>query len=209
MGAPKMKPRDSMPTTTSTFRLPIFSMRPSIDPRKLSASLSIVVMSLKRIPGLGKSGTSRMRAARSFVVAMRGSLEHPLATRVHVIAREEAFHVAAFVDLDELAHDVDRQFATARDDERRVQRTRERRRDDAVERDVLERVRERHRLLPAAFGERTIGAAREATIAIRFALAVADEIEGGRPHQTPRSVPASAQPLTRVTRSCFTSRFHG
>src|SRR5207249_3428849 len=95
MGAPKMKPRDSMPTTT--FRLPIFSMRPSIDPRKLSASLSIVVMSLKRIPGLGKSGTSRMRAARSFVVAMRGSLEHPLATRVHVIAREEAFHVAAFV----------------------------------------------------------------------------------------------------------------
>src|SRR5205823_888125 len=62
-----------------------------------NASLSIVVMSLKRIPGLGKSGTSRMRAARSFVVAMRGSLEHPLATRVHVIAREEAFHVAAFV----------------------------------------------------------------------------------------------------------------
>src|SRR2546428_135945 len=67
IGAPKMKPRDSIPTTASIFRGPIRSRSPSIDALKESPSLRSVVMSLKRIPGLGKSGTSRILLARSFV----------------------------------------------------------------------------------------------------------------------------------------------
>src|SRR6266511_4062543 len=75
MGAPKMKPRDSMPTTTSTSRVPMRSMSPSTAALNDSPSLRSVVMSLKRIPGLGKSGMSRMREARSFsVTATRGRL---------------------------------------------------------------------------------------------------------------------------------------
>src|SRR5439155_17675032 len=67
MGAAKMNPRDSMPTTTSIFFPPIFARRPSIAAANESPSLRSVVMSLKRIPGLGKSGTSRILLARSFV----------------------------------------------------------------------------------------------------------------------------------------------
>src|SRR5438874_2099162 len=67
IGAAKMNPRDSIPTTTSTFFGPIFARSPSIAAVKESPSLSSVVMSLKRIPGFGKSGTSRILLARSFV----------------------------------------------------------------------------------------------------------------------------------------------
>src|SRR5438132_10896344 len=67
MGAAKMKPRDSMPTTASIFLLPIFAKSPSIAAANASPSLRSVVMSLNRIPGFGKSGTSRMRAPRSAV----------------------------------------------------------------------------------------------------------------------------------------------
>src|SRR5216683_5279141 len=67
MGAAKMKPRDSIPTTASIFLAPIFASSPSIAAAKASPSLRRVVMSLKRIPGLGKSGTSRIRLARSSV----------------------------------------------------------------------------------------------------------------------------------------------
>src|SRR5690242_12212215 len=65
IGAPKMKPRDSMPTTTSTGLPWIFARRPSTALLNESPSLSSVVMSLNRIPGFGKSGMSRMRAPRS------------------------------------------------------------------------------------------------------------------------------------------------
>src|SRR6266508_2436697 len=72
IGAPKMNPRDSMPTTTSMSRLPMRSMSPSIAALKDSPSFNSVVMSLNRMPGLGKSGMSRMRVARSFVVTATG-----------------------------------------------------------------------------------------------------------------------------------------
>src|SRR5579859_3909096 len=65
IGAPKMKPRDSMPTTTSTGLPWILARSPSTALLKESPSLSSVVMSLSRIPGFGKSGMSRMRAPRS------------------------------------------------------------------------------------------------------------------------------------------------
>src|SRR6266542_139458 len=87
MGAPKMKPRDSMPTTTSTSRVPMRSMSPSTAALNESPSLRSVVMSLKRIPGLGKSGMSRMRDARSLVVT---------ATAERLMRLAE---VRAFVDL--------------------------------------------------------------------------------------------------------------
>ena len=70
MGAPKMKPRDSMPTTTSTRFVPTAARSPSIAALKSGPSFRRVVMSLKRIPGLGKSEMSRMLLARSpFTVA--------------------------------------------------------------------------------------------------------------------------------------------
>src|SRR5713101_5696321 len=77
MGAAKMKPRDSIPTTASIFLAPIFARSPSIAAANASPSLRRVVMSLKRIPGFGKSGTSRMRAPRSFVCTgtTRGAIE--------------------------------------------------------------------------------------------------------------------------------------
>ena len=63
-----MKPRDSMPTTMSTSRFPILSSSPSTDAWNASPSCSSVVMSLKRMPGFGKSGMSRIFEARSLVV---------------------------------------------------------------------------------------------------------------------------------------------
>src|SRR5438445_8491250 len=72
MGAAKMNPRDSMPTTTSIFFPPIFARRPSIAAANESPSLRSVVMSLNRIPGFGKSGTSRILLARSFVCTATG-----------------------------------------------------------------------------------------------------------------------------------------
>src|SRR3989442_664119 len=72
IGAPKMKPRDSIPTTASTFRGPIRSSRPSMAALNESPSLRSVVMSLNRIPGFGKSGTSRILLARSFVCTATG-----------------------------------------------------------------------------------------------------------------------------------------
>src|SRR5467141_2242165 len=62
-----MNPRDSMPTTTSIFFAPIFASSPSIAAANESPSLRSVVMSLKRIPGFGKSGMSRILLARRSV----------------------------------------------------------------------------------------------------------------------------------------------
>src|SRR5438552_8270781 len=78
MGAAKIKPRDSMPTTASIFLFPIFAKSPSIAAAKASPSLRRVVMSLNRMPGFGKSGTSRMRAPRSAVCT---GTAHRLASR--------------------------------------------------------------------------------------------------------------------------------
>src|SRR5439155_241574 len=59
---PKMKPRDSTPTTTSTEPLGYFAARCSMTDAHAGASLSRVVMSLKRIPSVGKSLISRILA---------------------------------------------------------------------------------------------------------------------------------------------------
>ena len=53
-----MKPLDSVPRTRSKSLSFTRSMRPSIAMRKPSLSLRMVVMSLKRIPFLGKLGIS-------------------------------------------------------------------------------------------------------------------------------------------------------
>src|SRR5713226_5705020 len=73
-----MKPRDSMPTTASIFLLPIFARSPSMAALNPSPSLRSVVMSLKRMPGFGKSGTSRIRLPRSVVCI---GTAHRLASR--------------------------------------------------------------------------------------------------------------------------------
>src|SRR5438132_8343097 len=73
-----MKPRDSIPTTASIFLLPILARSPSIAAWNASPSFRRVVMSLKRIPGFGKSGTSRMRLPRSVVCV---GTAHRLASR--------------------------------------------------------------------------------------------------------------------------------
>src|SRR3989442_4623856 len=78
MGAGKMKPRDTMPPPPSIRRSPMRCRRPSMAARNAAPSLRSVVMSLKRIPGLGKSRTSRMREASSLVCT---ATEHTLASR--------------------------------------------------------------------------------------------------------------------------------
>src|SRR5579884_1930351 len=60
-----MKPRDSIPTTTSTPSASKGAASRSIASRKAVGSFRRVVMSLNRIPARGKSGTSRMYCARS------------------------------------------------------------------------------------------------------------------------------------------------
>jgi hypothetical protein len=52
--------------------LPIRSISPSTAALKVSPSFRSVVMSLNRMPGFGKSGISRIRDARSFVVTGTG-----------------------------------------------------------------------------------------------------------------------------------------
>src|SRR6266568_7958129 len=91
-----MKPRDSIPTTTSMSRLPIFSSRPSMANWKLFPSLSKVVMSLNRIPGFGKSGMSRMRAARSCEVVATAESLAPRRRVRDVRAFEEPLDATAF-----------------------------------------------------------------------------------------------------------------
>src|SRR5215218_7257865 len=62
-----MNPRASMPTTLSTLPRPKWTTVSSITDEKPTSSASSGVMSLKTIPGLGKSGTSRMRARRRWM----------------------------------------------------------------------------------------------------------------------------------------------
>src|SRR6266852_3110353 len=62
---PKMKPRDSTPTTTSTLPRPCRAARCSITAVQAGPSLSSVVMSLKRMPSVGKSLMSRIFALRA------------------------------------------------------------------------------------------------------------------------------------------------
>src|SRR5262245_44495326 len=58
MGAARMKPRASMPTTRSTVSPENSSARASTTKRKASTSPNSGVASRKTIPGSGKSGTS-------------------------------------------------------------------------------------------------------------------------------------------------------
>ena len=60
-----MNPRASGAATTSIPRPRNGAASPSIAARKAETSASRGVMSLNRMPGLGKSGTSRMNARRS------------------------------------------------------------------------------------------------------------------------------------------------
>src|SRR5262249_42735687 len=66
--APTIKPRDSMPSTRST-RPRKGCTSASMAARKASLSASRGVMSLKRMPGLGKSGMSRMCRFRSLMAS--------------------------------------------------------------------------------------------------------------------------------------------
>src|SRR5205085_8986562 len=65
MGEARMKPRASIPTTLSTRWTAKGEARASRVHRKASASPSKGVMSLKTIPGCGKSATSRIMLGRS------------------------------------------------------------------------------------------------------------------------------------------------
>src|ERR1035437_9372859 len=64
-----MKPRDSAPRTTSTWRPIDHSAIRSTAARSAWASCSSGMMSRKRMPGLGKSGIARILAARSIGIA--------------------------------------------------------------------------------------------------------------------------------------------
>ncbi len=59
---PKMKPRDSMPATTVMWSFANGSASSSHAVLSASGERSRGVMSLKRIPGFGKSGTSRRKS---------------------------------------------------------------------------------------------------------------------------------------------------
>src|SRR5579871_1846818 len=67
-----MKPRASAPTTMSTLRGSAHAARSSTAWWSAAASARSGMMSLKTIPGLGKSGTSRMRVRRSMRGIRRG-----------------------------------------------------------------------------------------------------------------------------------------
>jgi hypothetical protein len=62
-----MNPRASMPTTLSTLPRPKWTTVSSMTEEKATSLASSGVMSLKTIPGLGKSGTSRTRARRRWM----------------------------------------------------------------------------------------------------------------------------------------------
>src|SRR5687768_9482212 len=64
-----MNPRDSIPTTTSICSPRYLSASMSTTARKAGPSLSSVVMSLKRMPSVGKSLMSRI-LARSSAISM-------------------------------------------------------------------------------------------------------------------------------------------
>src|SRR5437870_3749662 len=91
IGAAKMNPRDSIPTTASIFFSPILARRPSMAALNASPSFRRVVMSLKRIPGFGKSGTSRIRLAR--LSTCTGTTQRLIERRVQV-ALTVAQHLA-------------------------------------------------------------------------------------------------------------------
>ncbi len=63
IAAPRMKPRDSMPTTASSFWSRHRSAIAVIAPWKSPPWASSGMMSLNRMPGLGKSAMSRRREA--------------------------------------------------------------------------------------------------------------------------------------------------
>src|SRR5207245_1348328 len=87
-----------MPTTTSIGLPLIFARSPSTALLNESPSLSIVVMSLNRMPGFGKSGMSRMRAPRSLgaMVAATGErLAEDSAVRSGFLTVEEIRTLAA------------------------------------------------------------------------------------------------------------------
>ena len=75
---PRMKPRLSIATTLSDREVPAH-LRHEVERRRgrAPASRSRVVMSLKTMPGFGKSGTSRMAAFRAST--SRGSVSWPMA----------------------------------------------------------------------------------------------------------------------------------
>src|SRR3982074_2266446 len=97
-----------------------------------------------------------------------------------------------------------------RDDQRRVATPRQRTRDDPVEVDMRKGFGDGLGLLATALRERAVGPPRETARRVRLALAVADEVEGdGLGHAAASRSATSDQPVTRVTRRCCTSRFHG
>src|SRR5687768_13433144 len=71
-----MNPRDSIPTTTSICSPRYFSESMSTTARKAGPSLSSVVMSLKRMPSVGKSLMSRILARSSAMSMCAAILQH-------------------------------------------------------------------------------------------------------------------------------------
>ena len=70
-GAPKMKPRASIASTTSTGTSRQGAANASNAASKAAAFAKTGVMSLKTMPGRGKSATSRMRRVQSGMRALQ------------------------------------------------------------------------------------------------------------------------------------------
>src|SRR5919107_5274202 len=100
MGAARMNPRASTPSTRST---PVPSKRsamPSTAERKAAASARSGVRSLKVIPGLGKSGMSRTRAAKRSATSMPPTRPRYCLVRGALAARELPLAALARARLD-------------------------------------------------------------------------------------------------------------
>src|ERR1700722_17177948 len=101
IGAPRMKPRASIATTWSTRASTNGSAMASIVRRNAGPLPRSGVMSLNTIPGVGKSGMSRISprrsVARSRTLLMRGSLMHH-GERVRQLGRGHGLGVSRGTD---------------------------------------------------------------------------------------------------------------
>src|SRR5438552_2181980 len=115
----------------------------------------------------------------------------------------------ADVDLAKLREGLDGNSLPLRDHLRGVAGSREIARNDPVELHRSELVGHGFGLLPAPCGERRVRLSGEDAGGVALALTMAHEIEGRWLHDSSRRSARSVQPVTRVIRSPFTSRFQG
>src|SRR5215813_2603872 len=103
---PKMNPRDSTPTTTSTLAARYRAARWSITERHASPSLRSVVMSLKRMPSVGKSLISRIFAVSEATSMTGRDLTCRLPVRQHeMLAPSESSAEQAVDEVTEIGDD--------------------------------------------------------------------------------------------------------